>query len=102
MSERRVITPWSAARARHMAEITTNADRAGRLEQIVVRYFFFSYVANDGANFANGNIWMAAEKFPSHAEIKSIAENRNPGLVVVVTGWKEFSSKDDFDAFTGA
>ena len=37
MSERRVITPWSAARARHMAEITTNADRAGRLKQIVIQ-----------------------------------------------------------------
>jgi len=67
-----------------------------------MRYLFFTYIAQNDIRVAHGNIWGKWEKFPSNTELKEIAEERNPGLSAVITGWKEFKAEEDWDAFTGA
>ncbi len=67
-----------------------------------MRYFFFTYKADSSGKFADGNLMFECEKFPNNDEIKEIAKKRcPPDMAVVVTGWKEFDNKEDFDSFNG-
>ena len=66
-----------------------------------MRLLFFTYIAQSNETLANGNIWGKWESFPSNASLKEIAEERNPGLIAVITGWREFETEADFNAFTG-
>lgn len=67
-----------------------------------MRYFFFTYSVMLTDKVGIGNVWTDAERFPSSNSIKEIAANNNDGCSldkIVVTGWQEFSSKEDFDNF---
>lgn len=64
-----------------------------------MRYFFFSYINSTKAYPANGFICLSCKTFPSNEKIKTKIQEAYPDIVPTITGWTEFNSKEDFDAF---
>jgi hypothetical protein len=61
------------------------------------RHFLFFYTINTGHYTGSGNIWIACDKFPSNKFLKSMVKF-DPAHVVI-NGWTEFSTKEDYDNF---
>ncbi len=74
-----------------------------------MRYFIFYYNWSDllGPKFGWGNVFVKSECFPSQRDIKDKAEEMcghkefPPAYKtdIVLTGWNEFKSKEDYEAF---
>ncbi len=66
------------------------------------RYLFFSYTCISDTHHGTGNLWGDFDSFPSNDMLKSKAKLSSvEGCTIVITGWNEFKSKEDFNAFTG-
>ena len=67
-----------------------------------MRYFFFSYVANHKSGQATGNLFFSRNDFPSREWIANEIKKDISLSNIAITGWQEFNSKEDYDAFSGA
>lgn len=69
-----------------------------------MRYFFFSYNVQNDKKVGRGNIGIMKETFPSDDELREIAAERNPEMTsdnIIITGWNEFKSEEDYYSFFG-
>ena len=68
----------------------------------VARYFFFSYRYPSG--FGNYFCWTEGGHFPGIDFVtKAIAERiGEPQSNIVIAGWNEFKSKEDYEQLNGA
>ena len=67
-----------------------------------MRYFLFTYTGVTDVQSSVGNLWGEFDSFPSNAFLKSEAAE-DSGLNdadIVITGWNEFKSKEDYDSFS--
>lgn len=63
------------------------------------RFFLFSYTYTHGTSrFGYGNIFGEFKSFPSQTFLKSQAmENiQEDDVIIVITGWTEFSTEEDY------
>ena len=74
-----------------------------------MRYLFFHYswtvnrTKRQPSSRGDGNLFAAFSLFPSNNLVKAIARPLCPiDAVIVVTGWQEFKSREDFFSFTDA
>lgn len=66
----------------------------------VMRCFLFTYVWTGKTQQGNGNLWLCRDKFPAQKMLKEVAKNACPEEAeIVITGWNEFASVADYDAF---
>lgn len=71
------------------------------------RYFLFHYTVgcSRGVVGGDGNLWVESSEFPSNTLLKEKALSslsyKPPDATVVITGWNEFKTRDDYLGFTG-
>lgn len=66
-----------------------------------MRYFLFHYTFVAGVQSGRGNLFFSHKTFPSMKWVKEQFMNDCPkGAKIVISGWNEFNSKEDFDCFT--
>lgn len=72
-----------------------------------MRQFFFTYRADtpDGRRAVVGNLYFECSEFPSNGVLRAAAGEKaraalGPDACVILTGWQEFKSKEDYDSFT--
>lgn len=64
-----------------------------------MRYFLFHYTFQTPTRSGDGNMAIQSEGFPANKWLK---EQATPDASsVVITGWSEFASEEDYNAFCG-
>jgi hypothetical protein len=64
------------------------------------RCFLFAYTWAGETQRGSGNLWLCRDKFPSQQMLKDVANSNCPEEAkIVITGWTEFSSVADYEAF---
>jgi hypothetical protein len=71
-----------------------------------MRYFLFSYTFSAIAKAGHGNLFFTSDVFPSNDMLtveaeKIVSKTVDDITSIVITGWNEFKSKEDFNSFVG-
>jgi len=69
-----------------------------------MRYYLFYYTWSNKrmATSGDGNLFIEFDVLPSNKQLKQQVKKVIPkGSTVVIAGWSEFSSKEDYENFRG-
>lgn len=65
-----------------------------------MRYFFVYYTWSGENKNGDGNLRFEFDGFPSNEGLKEVAKRNCPCTAdVIISGWQEFASKEDYLAF---